>query len=273
MPKKLTFEYIKEFINKENLLISIEYINSKEKLKIECNKCKEIYNQTYEHYKKGHRHQKCANLRPREYYSEIGKKASIKKWGNKPLLKDTTRICEWCKNEYNPKRSEQILCNRKCSQSFLNKDKDVNFLRSQKGGAKSAKSQQLRGKAEIYFSELCIIHFGKDNIICNERIFKDKNGNFWDCDILIKSLKIAILYDGIHHYKKIYKNQKLDHIQARDKIKRSIILDNGYTYYTVKDLGGFNKIFVENEFNLFIHKLHFKKVISNIKKDLKMNYF
>lgn len=46
MPNKLTFEYIKEFINKENLLISIEYINSKEKLKIECKTCKEIYNQT-----------------------------------------------------------------------------------------------------------------------------------------------------------------------------------------------------------------------------------
>jgi hypothetical protein len=36
MPKKLTFEYIKEFINKKELLISTEYINSKEKLKIEC---------------------------------------------------------------------------------------------------------------------------------------------------------------------------------------------------------------------------------------------
>ena len=33
MPKKLTFEYIKEFINKKELLISTEYINSKEKLK------------------------------------------------------------------------------------------------------------------------------------------------------------------------------------------------------------------------------------------------
>ena len=81
---------------------------------------------------------------------------------------------------------------------------------------------------------------------------KDKNGNLWDCDILIKSLKIAILYDGIHHNKKIYKDQNLNQIQARDKIKRSIILDNGYTYYTVKDLGKFDKKFVENQFNMFI---------------------
>ncbi len=52
---------------------------------------------------------------------------------------------------------------------------------------------------------------------------------------------------------------------AKDRLKEKIIMDNGYTYYTVKDLGGFNKNFVENEFNLFIHKSHFKKVISNIK--------
>ena len=148
---------------------------------------------------------------------------------------------------------------------------DIEYLKNQKingsnGGRKSAKSQQLRGKAEIYFSELCITYFGKHDIICNERIFKDSNGNLWDCDIFIKSLKIAILYDGIHHYKKIYKDQKLNQIQARDKIKRSIILDNGYTYYTIKDLGRFNKNFVENEFNLFIHKLHFTNTLNSLIK-------
>jgi hypothetical protein len=53
MPIKLTFEYIKEIINKEDLLISTVYINSKTLLEIQCNICKDIYNQTFERYKKG----------------------------------------------------------------------------------------------------------------------------------------------------------------------------------------------------------------------------
>lgn len=261
MPKKLTFEYIKEFINKESLLISTEYINSKEKLYIECKICSKIYNQTYEHYKKGHRHQICSNLRSKEYYSEMVKKAHVKRWGYKPLLKDITRICKWCKKEYIPKRSEQRFCNQKCSHSFLNKDKDVNFLRSQKGGNNSMLSLNRRSKAEIYFSELCIEYFTKPALTCNEQFFIDKNGGKWDADIILHHLKIAILYNGIFHYKKVYKDQKLERMIAKDRLKEKIIIDNGYTYYIIKDLGGFNKIFVENQFNLFIHKLHFKKVL------------
>jgi hypothetical protein len=193
MPKKLTFEYIKEFINKEELLISTEYMNNKQLLKIKCKKCKEIYNQTYDRYYRGYRHQKCANILN-------SKTTCVKRWDNKPLLKDTTRNCKWCKKEYIPKKSKQKLCSKNCYVLFMKTD--IEYLKNQKingsnGGRKSAKSQQLRGKAEIYFSELCITYFGKHDIICNERIFKDSNGNLWDCDIFIKSLKIAILYDGI----------------------------------------------------------------------------
>ena len=52
---------------------------------------------------------------------------------------------------------------------------------------------------------------------------------------------------------------------AKDRLKEKIIIDNGYTYYTIKDLGSFNTNFVENQFNLFIHKLYFKKVLDLIK--------
>ena len=85
--------------------------------------------------------------------------------------------------------------------------------------------------------------------------------NEWDADIIIHHLKIAILYNGIFHYKKVYKDQKLERMISKDRLKEKIIIDNGYTYYIIKDLGGFNKNFVENKFNLFIHNLHFKKVL------------
>ena len=46
-----------------------------------------------------------------------------------------------------------------------------------------------RGKAEIYFSELCIKYFTKPAITCNEQFFINKNGNAWDADIIIHHLK------------------------------------------------------------------------------------
>lgn len=260
MPNKLTIEYIKEIINKEQLLISTVYINSKTKLEIKCNICNEIYNQTFEHYKKGHRHQKCTRYKI-ENCSSFRKRSGV-------FLKETIRICEWCKKDYTPKRKESRFCNKICSHLFLNKDKEVNFLRSQKGGNNSMLTLNRRSKAEIFFSELCIEYFSKPAITCNEQFFIDKNGGKWDSDIIIHHLKIAILYNGIFHYKKVYKDQKLDRMIAKDRLKEKIILDNGYTYYIVKDMGKFSKNFVQDQFNLFIHKLHFKNCLKALNPNI-----
>jgi hypothetical protein len=266
MPNKLTFEYVQEFINKDELLISKEYINNKSLLQIQCNICKENYNQNFDRYKRGHRHQKCTHnkiINSKTMCSINGTTSARKRYGD-VFIKDTIRICIWCKKEYNPKRSEQKLCSQKCSHSFINKDKEINFLRSQKGGTISSEKQQRRSKNEIVCADLCIGYFGENDILCNERIFKDKNENMWDADIVIKSLKIAILWDGNWHRKKCNKKHNLEHVQLRDKWKREIILDNGYTYYTINDFGGFNKEFVQEQFNLFIHKLHFKNCLENL---------
>jgi hypothetical protein len=108
------------------------------------------------------------------------------------------------------------------------------------------------------FAELCINHFSKEDIQCNEQIFKDKNGKKWDCDIFIKSLKIAILYDGFywHYHENVSNKQK-----ARDLLKRKIILDNGCTYYTIIDTGKFNINFVKEQFDLFIQNHKTNKFI------------
>ena len=81
------------------------------------------------------------------------------------------------------------------------------------------------------------------------------------CDIFIISLKIAILWDGYywHQGPNVSNKQK-----ARDILKRKIIVDNGCEYYTIIDKGKFNKEFVEGQFNLFLHKLNFKKVLCDL---------
>lgn len=257
MPTKLSFEYVKNFINKEQILISTEYINNRLLLKIQCNICKENYNQNFDRYRNGHRHQKCSN----NLNSIIALK---KRYNTDVFIKDTIRICEFCKEKFNPKRSIQKLCTIKCSINYSKREeyKYKAQMYGSKGGVASAALQKKRSKNEIACAELCIKHFGENDILCNQQIFKDKNGNFWDCDIYIKSLKMGILWDGFYyHYSKNVSTQQ----KARDTIKRQIIKDNGSEYYTIIDKGKFNKDFVQEQFYLFIHKQLFKSILKQIK--------
>lgn len=259
-----------------NIEFNTEYINKKYCTKKCCNSyhsknrkkyniiCKNCNNEFYSKHKtqlycglkcskKNNLNKK--NIFTKEKYSEMGKKGRQKQLENKICIKDTIRECIYCKNKYNPKRDLQKYCSSICSRTHINiliKNGTINT------------NINNRGKGEIYFAELCINYFGNDDILCNVKMFKDKNGGLWDSDIIIKSLKICILYDGIFHFKKVKKEMNLLQIQTRDKIKRSVILHNGYTYYTIRDLGKFNKEFVIYEFNLFIHKLTFNKVLREL---------
>lgn len=253
MPNKLTFEYVKNYINKENQLISTEYNNNRQLLIIKCNRCNKNYSQCFANYNRGCRCRSCSMssnviIGARKRYGEI-------------FIKETIRICEICKKEYNPRRFGQNFCSKNCSAKNILHDKDTHRKNCSKGGIASAKSQQRRSKNEIAFAELCIEYFGKDNVLCNEPIFKDKNSKYWDCDVYLVNLKIAVLYDGwyFHYSEHASKKQK-----ARDKIKRKVILNNNCKYYTIIDYGKYNKNFVQEQFDLFIHKLKYKPVIDDI---------
>lgn len=52
--------------------------------------------------------------------------------------------------------------------------------------------------------------------------------------------------------KKIRKKQSLEQIQSRDSIKISNIIKFGYTLYIIKDLGKYNKKFVEEKILEFL---------------------
>lgn len=253
MGVKLRYEDVKAFIDKEDKLLSKEYNNNKELLEIKCGKCNLIYKQMYDRYKRGCRHKECKNKGNVNNFDNYNKNRKI-------LLKEKqyiVRECVWCKNDYNVKRRKQQFCSKDCAGKHLSKDPEVNKERGRIGGNKSMLTLCRRSKGEIDFANLCIDYFGNENIICNQLFFKDKNNNLWDADIIITHLKIAVLYNGVFHYKKVYKDQKLERMIAKDRLKEKIIIQNGYTYYIVKDLKSYNKKFVIDQFNLFIHKLSY----------------
>jgi hypothetical protein len=232
MPKQLAYDYVKTLIeSKGDILISPTYNTSNTLLDIVCGICNKDYKQTISRFKMGYQHAYCLSGLPFDGY----KKQIILK----PIL------CGICKKEFQPKSSKTQFCSRECADNNCRTDeyKARAFLNGQKGGKVSATSKSRRSKNEIYFSELCANDF---EITTNEPYFDG-----WDADIIIHSDKTAILWNGIWHYKQIMKSQSLKQVQTRDKIKTAIIEKYGYIPYVIKDMGKYNKAFVEQEYEIF----------------------
>jgi hypothetical protein len=252
MPKRLSYQEVKNFIDEKDELISKTYINNSELLDIKCRKCSEIFKQTFNIYKRGARHKNC--IKP---VGNKGLKINQTRGTSLSISKVLPKNCPQCKIEFKPRQNSTKFCCKLCADNYKRgpEYKEQAKINGSKGGRISAESQQRRSKNETYFADLCIEYFGYENIKTNEPIFKDDKGSGWDADIIILSKKIAILWNGPFHYKQIFKKQSLEQVQNRDKIKMKVIENNGYKNYIIKDLGKFNKNFVKEQFELFLKSL------------------
>lgn len=108
-----------------------------------------------------------------------------------------------------------------------------------------------RSKNEIMFAELCIEQF--NSVETNVRIFEDdKHDRIWDADVIIHDLKVAVSWNGVFHYKQIFKDNSLQNVQRRDRWKTAAIKANGYKHYVIKDMGVANPKFVHEQFAIFM---------------------
>ena len=64
-----------------------------------------------------------------------------------------------------------------------------------------------------------------------------------------------MLWNGKWHYEKITNKHSVEQVQNRDKIKCKEIYTKGWIPYIIKDLGKFNKNFVQKEFEKFLEFL------------------
>ena len=117
-------------------------------------------------------------------------------------------------------------------------------------GKNSASISVRRSKNEIAFCELCENYFGKENVLHNEPMFDG-----WDADIILPEYKLAILWNGPWHYRKITADHSLEQVQNRDRLKIAEITTYGFTPYIIKDLSKANKNKVLTEFNLLLKYL------------------
>lgn len=162
---------------------------------------------------------------------------------------DVINICPSCKNTFSVpyKQRKQECCSKTCSMNKRYSSQE-NLEKCREWGLKSAVSQNKRSKNEIYFGELCKQNF---NLVkFNEPIF-----NGWDADVIIEDFKLAVLWNGKWHYKKITNKHSVRQVQNRDKIKMKEIVKRGYDYLVIKDMGKWNKKFVEEQFQVLLSKI------------------
>lgn len=166
------------------------------------------------------------------------------------------RLCTVCGSEYylGDNGSTRKVCSRECSielrehrKKYLSKE---TIERLSISGRKSVEKQSeiRRSKNEMYFCNLCESEF--TNVFHNKAMF-----NGWDADVILNDLKVAVLWNGIWHYKQIKKKASLEQIQNRDRIKIKEIIKCGYTPYIIADKGKYNKSFVEDEYKKFKNHL------------------
>lgn len=171
--------------------------------------------------------------------------------------------CVVCNSEYTTRLSKsKICCSDKCYQyykahrnEFLSKDA---LEKISEGGRKAILSQgdSRRSKNEIYFCELCEKNF--KSVEHNIPMF-----NNWDADVIIHDFKIAILWNGPWHYKKIKENHSVEQVQNRDNIKINEIIKTGYIPYIIRDDGKYKPEFVREKFKEFIEYLKTTKTIDD----------
>ncbi|KKN52817.1 hypothetical protein LCGC14_0608630 [marine sediment metagenome] len=100
------------------------------------------------------------------------------------------------------------------------------------------KKKSRRSKIEAKFYNLLVKEFPNLNILPNDKNMLDG----LEVDIAIPSLKLAIEWNGIVHFKPIYGQQKLDKIQNKDAKKLKIAVNKNINLIVIPDLVSNDKI-------------------------------
>lgn len=186
----------------------------------------------------------CANKR---VHTEETKEKIRKSLSEK--FKEQIIKCPNCQISFVKRNKATKYCSRTCAAKHYANSPEGK-LHHVKMGQKSAQSQSetRRSKNEIMFAELCQNHF--NFVTTNDAIF-----NGWDADVIIHDHKIAVMWNGNWHYKKLTTKHSVEQVQNRDNIKIKEIIKAGYIPYIVKDEGKHNPTFVNEQFKMFIQHL------------------
>ncbi len=135
------------------------------------------------------------------------------------------------------KKTKHSFCNKSCAATYNNK----------------LKRKSRRSKIETKFYNLLVKEFPNLNILHSDKTMLDG----YEADVAIPSLKLAIEWNGIVHFKPIYSQTKLDKIQTIDAKKLKIASDKDINLIVIPDLVSNDKILLQafDEVKVIISRL------------------
>jgi len=113
-------------------------------------------------------------------------------------------------------KSGRSFCNKSCAATYNNK----------------LKRKVRRSKCEIALFQMLTDAFPKITVLPNNKTMLDG----YEVDIAVPSIKLAIEWNGIVHFKPIYGQMKLNKIQQRDAEKQKIASNKGINLIIISDL-------------------------------------
>lgn len=171
---------------------------------------------------------KNANCKACSKEIEIAKRASI-----------YNSLCESCRKtrgDYRT-RSSCSICGSCYELSKKNYCDACRLKIYQDNGRRNAakQSESRRSWSEIELGKLCQEAF--ERVSFNDPIFPNDppTQTHWDADILIHDCKIAVLWNGPWHYRKLRARHNVEHVQSRDRIKLERIRSAGWHPIVIKD--------------------------------------
>jgi hypothetical protein len=156
--------------------------------------------------------------------------------------------CGWCgkqilraRHELLESETKKFYCNSSCAASFNNTQRRVG----------------RRSKSEKQLFDLLVSEFPKLDLIPNDKQMLDG----LEVDIAIPSLKLAIEWNGIVHFKPIYGSPTLNKIQERDARKLLIANQKDINLIVIPDLVSTPKYVQEAFFKIRLIVLDLQGVV------------
>ena len=202
-------------------------------------------------------------------------------------------ICENCKKEFertlsqynkNKQRYKHIFCSNKCKSKFYNFRKKIKCAYCNKVVIRKRKELKKYKSGKSFCSSSCAAKYNNTHRTTGNRLSKSEKylvklikqkcpelkiiiGDRKICkglelDIVVPSLKLAIEWNGICHYKPIYGKEKFKDIKEKDIQKRLYLheYDPEYKLITIIDTSKrFSEEYVEKMFAEKI-KVKFNKI-------------
>jgi hypothetical protein len=150
----------------------------------------------------------------------------------KQIKTKQTSYCLECGSVFTVLKSRKKYCSRACSGASTIRRKNIGRL----GGLASVAAQNRRSKNEILFFDSISKSF---NATPNKILFGK-----YDCDVFLDDFNVAIMWDGMWHFKKMGVRHNLEGVKRRDEYKIRKMVEAGIKPYIISDFGSYDQNFV-----------------------------